>query len=550
MKISLKSRIVSSLAVTAIAATVMVGAPTAANAAPACATASFVTSCAGVGADGAPYTFVAAANFNGTVFIYSHGLRPPIAIPASLGVPLGFGGAVPVINTAEPAPLVPDMSVVNKLVAAGYGVAGSGFSRQGVNATEALAANRELIATFKTKFPTTKTVIAWGQSIGALHTQMLAEKSPELVDGVILACPAANPQDALITYYGDALWAFKALFDPSIKVGGYSTDPVVRAGEQLANIQKILVVLGALTANVSNTDATTSWPATAGPAGKALQAAGIPSRSAIVLTGLMSGVPLRSEHIDGTSAPSADTAESYPLAAAPAIAVLENMGKTLNYGTFLIADGELLAGGKVYDNKNTDYAARVASDADIYSFALSGNNAVAAMIGALAATPRETADAAAVAKIAPLIGLSGKIAKPTVIFQNETDSFVPASIVQWYADGYAEQYAAEKMKAMTAAKKSRSYVPPTNNLVTLWQKTAAKYSKFTAAGTPDTTATRGAGTGHCDFTAAQWLAAADLMTARLTDGKFPLGGKITSTARKVGLSYDKDFRVPLFKALQ
>ena len=550
MKISPKSRIVSSLAVTAIAATVMVGAPTAAQAAPACATASFVTSCAGVGADGAPYTFVAAANFNGTVFIYSHGLRPPIDIPASLGTLLGFGGALPVTNAAEPAPLVPDMSVVNKLVAAGYGVAGSGFSRQGVNATEALAANRELIATFKTKFPTTKTVIAWGQSIGALHAQMLAEKSPELVDGVILACPAANPQDALITYYGDALWAFKALFDPSIKVGGYSTDPVVRAGEQLANIQKILVVLGALSAQVANTDATTSWPATAGPAGKALQAAGIPSRSAVVLTGLMSGVPLRSEHVDGTSAPSADTAESYPLAAAPAIAVLQNMGKTLNYGTFLIADGELLAGGKVYDNTKTDYAARVASDADIYSFALSGNEAVAGIIRALAATPRETADAAAVAKIAPLIGLSGKIAKPTVIFQNETDSFVPASIVQWYADSYAEQYAAEKMKAMTAAKKSRSYIAPTNNLVTLWQKTAAKYSKFTAAGTPDTTATRGAGTGHCDFTAAQWLAAADLMTARLTDGKFPLGGKITSTARKVGLSYDKDFRVPLFKALQ
>jgi len=186
MKISLKSRIVSVLAVTALAGTVVVGAPTAANAAPQCATASFVTSCAGVGADGAPYTFVAAANFNGTVFIYSHGLRPAIPIPATLGVPLGFGGAVAVTNAAEPGPLVPDLSVINKLVAAGYGVAGSGFSRQGVNVTEALAANRELIGTFKTKFPTTKTVIAWGSSIGGLHTQMLAEKSPELVDGVIL----------------------------------------------------------------------------------------------------------------------------------------------------------------------------------------------------------------------------------------------------------------------------------------------------------------------------------------------------------------------------
>jgi pimeloyl-ACP methyl ester carboxylesterase len=545
MKISLKSRIVSVLAVTALAGAVVVGAPTAASAAPQCATASFVTSCAGVGADGAPYTFIAAANFNGTVFLYSHGLRPPIAIPATLGVPLGFGGAVPVTNAAEPGPLAAsDLSVINKLVAAGYGVAGSGFSRQGVNATEALAANKELIATFKTKFPTTKTVIAWGSSLGGLHSQMLAEKHPELVDGVILACPGANPQDALISYYGDALWGFKALFDPSIKVGGYSTDPATRAAEQYANIGKVLTVLGKLSAGL----ASGAWPDTSSPAGKALEAAGIPSRSAMLAVGLMAGVPTRSEHVDGTSGPTGAT-DTYPLAVAPAVGVLENMGKTLNYGTFLLADGELLAGGKVFDNSKTDYAARIAADADIYSFALSGTKATAGIISALAATPRETADAAAVAKIEPLIGLSGKITKPTVIFQSETDSFVPASIVQWYADSYAAQYAAEKMKAMTEAKKSRSYVAPTNNLVVLWQKTAKTYSKFTAAGSPDLTAAQGVGTGHCAFTAKQWSAAADLMIAALKDGKFPLGGKIATTARKAGLSYDKNFQVPTLKAL-
>jgi pimeloyl-ACP methyl ester carboxylesterase len=542
MKISFKSRIVSLLAVTAIAGTVMVGAPIAAQAAPQCATANFVTQCGGVGADGAPYAFIAAANFNGTVFLYSHGVRPPLNIPATLA-PVG---PYTMTNAAEPGPLASsgDLSVINKLVAAGYGVAGSGFSRQGINTTEALAANKELIATFKTKFPTTKTVIAWGASLGAMHSQLLAEKNPELVDGVILACPAANPQDALMTYFGDALWGFKALFDPTIKVGGYSTDPVVRQQEQLANVGKILTVLSKLSAGL----ATGAWPDTSSPAGKALQAAGIPSRSALLTIGLMAGVPTRSKHVDGTSGP-AGAAETYPLAIAPAVGVLENMGATLNYGTLLIADGELLTGGKVFDNTKTDYAARVAADADIYSFALSGNNAVAAIIGALAATPRETADPAAVAKIPSLVGLSGKITKPTLIFQSESDEFVPASIVQWYIDTYAEQFAAEKMKAMAEAKKTRSYVAPTNNLVVLWQKTAAKYSKFTAAGSPDLTATQGAGTGHCAFTAAQWLAAADLMTATLTNGKFPTGGKLATTARKVGLSYDNKFRVPTFKAL-
>jgi pimeloyl-ACP methyl ester carboxylesterase len=543
MKISLKSRIVSVLAVTALAGTVVVGAPTAANAAPQCQTASFVTQCAGVGADGAPYTFVAAANFNGTVFVWSHGVRPSIDIPATLA-PVG---PYTKTNAAEPAPGASggDLTIMNKLIAAGYGVAGSGFARQGINTVEALAANKELIAAFKTKFPTTNSVIAWGGSLGAMHAQRLAETNPELVDGVILGCPAANPQDALMAYFGDALWGFKALFDPTIKVGGYSTDPATRVAEQYANIGKVLTVLSKLSAGLT----TGAWPDTSSPAGKALQAAGIPSRSALLTVGLMAGVSTRSKHVDGTSGPTG-AAETYPLAIAPAVAVLENMGATLNYGTLLIADGELLAGGKVYDNTTTDYAARVAADADIYSFALSGNAAVAGIIGALAATPREKADPAAVAKIPGLVGLSGKITKPTIIFQSESEEFVPASIVQWYADTYAAQFAAEKMKAMNAAKKSRNYVAPTNNLVVLWQKTAAKYSQFTAAGSPDLTAPAGAGTGHCLFSNAQWLAAADLMVATLKNGKFPLGGKITTTARKVGLSYDNDFRVPLFKSLQ
>ena len=541
MKISLKSRIVSVLAVTALAGTVVVGAPTAANAAPQCATASFVTQCAGVGADGAPYLMIAAANFNGTVLLWSHGIRPAIDIPATLA-PVG---PYTITNAAVPGPLVPaDMSVVNKLVAAGYGVAGSGFSRQGLNATEALAANKELIATFKTKFPTTKSVIAWGESLGTLHSQMLAEKNPELVDGVILGCPAANPQDALMAYFGDALWGFKALFDPSIKVGGYSTDPEIRKREQHANIEKVLTLLVKLQGGLVSG----AWPDTSSPAGKALQAAGIPSRSALLTVGLMAGIPTRSKHVDGTSGPTGQE-ELYPLAIAPAVAILENMGTVGVAGSLLIADGELLAGGKVYDNTKTDYAARVAADADLFGFALSGNSAVAGIIGALAATPRETADAAAVAKIPSLIGLSGKISKPTIIFQAESDEYTPASVVQWYIDTYSEQFAAEKMAAMTAAKKSRSYVAPTNNLVTLWAKTAPKYSKFTAAGSPDLSAAVGAGTGHCLFSADQWLAAANLMATTLKDGKFPLGGKIATTARKVGLSYDNKFRVPSFKAL-
>jgi len=544
MKISFKkSRVITTVASAALVATAVIGIPSVAQAAdPQCATASYVTQCAGAGADGAPYLMIAAANFNGTVFIWSHGIRPAINIPATLA-PVG---PYTITNAAEPGPRTSsgDLSVVNALVAAGYGVAGSGFSRQSLNVKEALAANVELIAAFKKKFPTTKKVVAWGDSLGSMHSQKLAETNPDLVDGVVLACPAANPSDAMINYFGDALYGFKAFFDPSIKVGGYSTDPVTRQTEQLANIGKVLTVLGKLSGGLSSG----AWPDTASPAGKALQAAGIPSRSALLLVGSMAGIPTRSKHVDGTSGP-AGAAETYPLAVAPAVAILENMGTVGVAGSLLIADGELLTGGKVFDNSKTDYAARVASDRDIYSFAFSGNSAVDAMLGALAATPRETADAAAVAKIPGLIGLKGTIAKPTVIMAAESDEYTPASIAQWYIDGYDAQFAAAKNAAIAAAKSSRSYQAPVNKLVMLWAKTAPKYSKFTAAGSPDLSATVGAGTGHCLFSSAQYIAAAKMAAGAVSTGKFPNQGPIVTAAKKVGLSYDKKFRVPTFKSL-
>lgn len=544
MKISFKkSRFFTTVAVAALVTTAVVAIPSTAQAAdPQCATVKFVTQCAGAGSDGAPYLMIAAANFNGTVFIWSHGIRPAINIPATLA-PVG---PYTITNAAEPGPLTStgDMSVVNALVAAGYGVAGSGYSRQSINATEALKANVELIAAFKKKFTTTSKVIAWGNSLGAMHTQKLVESNPELVDGAVLACPAANPNDALIAYFGDALYGFKAYFDPSIKVGGYSTDPVVRQQEQLANIGKVLTVLGKLSAGLSSG----AWPDTASPAGKALQAAGIPSRSALLAVGLMAGIPTRSKHVDGTSGPTG-AAETYPLAVAPAVAILENMGTVGVAGTLLLADGELLAGGKVYDNSKTDYAARISAERDIFSFALSGNSAVDGILAALAATPRETADASAVAKIPSLIGLKGSITKPTVMIATESDEYTPASIAQWYVDNYDAQFAAAKDAAIAAAKKSRSYQAPVKKLVTLWAKTAPKYSKFTAAGSPDLTATPGAGTGHCLYTSAQWLAAAKMIASAVNTGKFPNQGPIVTAAKKVGLSYDNKFRVPTFKAL-
>ena len=155
MKISMITRVnkkVAVLSASALAAFALSFAPTAAHAAPVCDGKVPINSCVGATSDGAPYSMMVPANFNGTVYLYSHGYRPNIAIPA--GIP-GYGGYT-VTNTPQPGP---NATVIGALLAKGYGVMGSGFSRQGWNGAEGVKADVELIGLFKKQFTKTKKVI-------------------------------------------------------------------------------------------------------------------------------------------------------------------------------------------------------------------------------------------------------------------------------------------------------------------------------------------------------------------------------------------------------
>ena len=83
---SAKTRIYALLSATALVTGIIVSVPVAANAAPACDGKSPIQSCVGVTSDGAPYSMMVPANFNGTVALYSHGYRYNIDIP--VGIPL------------------------------------------------------------------------------------------------------------------------------------------------------------------------------------------------------------------------------------------------------------------------------------------------------------------------------------------------------------------------------------------------------------------------------------------------------------------------------
>ena len=537
-----KVRILSLLSVTALVTTVLVTAPTVANAAPACDGKSPIQSCVGVTSDGAPYAMQVPANFNGTVALYSHGYRYNVDIPAAIPLIGGYK----ITNTPEPVP-GGNAEVAKYFFSQGIAIVGSGFARQGWNPDSAIKTNVELIDTFKKQFPKTTKVVAWGSSLGGVITQGLAEKHPDLVSAVAPMCMADNVAPQL-TMAGDFLWGVKVLFDPSIKAGNYSAG-AAGVAESYADLGKVFTVMGKLQAAL----ATGAWPDTSSATGKALQAAGVPSRSALLLLGLMAGLPTQSAHFDSISGPEGALKLTFPLALSPALAILENGTNAAALAVLATQDVENQVGGAIFDNTKTDYAARIDGERVIYNAALSGNTVIDALLGALSpanpGAPRAVANPAAVAKMNALHVNTGKINVPTVLMVGVADPITPAGASQRLVDLYADQYAAEKAAAVKAYKKSREYKAPTNKLLMLWNTTPSSYTKFNEAGSPITSVPAAQGTNHCNFTTSQLLLVAKSMVQASNTGKLPTGGSFYTAIRKAGnLSIDKGIRAPWLKS--
>ena len=536
-----KVRILSLLSATALVTTVLVSVPVAANAAPACDGKSPIQSCVGATSDGAPYAMQVPANFNGTVALYSHGYRYNVDIPSAIPLIGGYK----VTNTPEPVP-GGNADVAKYLFSQGVAILGSGFARQGWNPDSAIKTNVELIDTFKKQFPKTTKVIAWGSSLGGVITQGLAEKYPNLVSAVAPMCMADNVEPEL-TMAGDFLWGIKVLFDPTIKAGNYSAG-AAGVAESYADLGKVFTVMGKLQAGISSG----AWPDTSSATGKSLEAAGVPVRSALLLLGLMSGLPTQSAHFDSISGPEGALKLTFPLAVSPALAILENGTNAAALAILATQDVEMQAGGAIFDNTKTDYAARVESESVIFNAALSGNTVINAMLGALSAAnpgaPRAKANPAAVAKMRALHMNTGKINVPTILMVGMADPITPAGASQRLVDLYTEQYAAEKAAAIKAYQTTRDYKTPTKKLLMLWNTTPANYTKFASTGAPITSTPAAQGTNHCNFSSAQLVLVAKSLVQASSTGKLPSGGALLTAARKAGnLSTDKGISASLLK---
>jgi pimeloyl-ACP methyl ester carboxylesterase len=499
------------------------------------------TECVGVTSDNAPYIFQIPAKFSGTFFLFSHGYRYPINIPASIPLVGGYT----VTNTPQPtggrnASEIGQVAL--GMLTKGYGIGGSGFARQGWNVDSGVKTNVELIGIIKKQFPTVTKVVAWGESLGAFITQAFSESNPGLVNAAGNLCPAAGSPEASLKLAGDALWGVKTMFDPSIQGGNYKS-----VLEVYADIGRVLTVAGAMQAAIVANASFPAWPATATNVPAAIKSA-IPSRSALVLVAAMAGVPTQSASFDGATGPGPQgtlIATQFAAGISPALGALENIATAAVLGIMFTYDVEQQAGGAVFDNQKTNYTTQLGDGIFEYNSALSGLDAAQSMLAYVAAAPRAKGNEAAIAKMKTLIAHKGIFKVPTITLGAVADNATPAGHAQWLAERAAENYLATASNQNSKLAKSFRA-----NHLALWQRTPDSYTKFSATGSP-ISQTGVNGTGHCNITVKQHLAIADLLAESAATGQLVSGGKVLTTIRKAGgITYARDFSVPLLKYYQ
>ena len=522
----------------ALVAAFAVAVPASASAAATCANTGFIDGakyvayekCTGTDDNGSKYEIRMPAKFNGTLFVYSHGYRYNVNLPA-----------IPVV---EPKGSLVDMSaavspsedVAQALLSQGFALSGAGAQRQGWNQNEGVDAAIQVMQIAKDKYAKINKVVTWGNSVGGLISQAVAEQYPGAVDAVAPMC-ISDATQAVLDKANGFLWGFEQLFNPAIKGVNYSAG---QAGyiEMLTDIQLLLTTLNAMKTEIAANPVSPAWPATS-PVSAALKA--IPVRSAVLLLGLINGIPTQSSSYDSSSGPVGPLETSFGLAISPALAVLENGAQAAVLAILANYDAEVTYGGVVFDNSKTDYAARLGAEGDIFAAGLTGKSSAAGMLAYLSplnpAAPRITANAAAVAKMNSVYQLQGKIEVPTITISATADHIASAG---------AAQYLANKYQAAV----SNGDAKP-GKLLNIWNKPADEYTEFNSAGTPVTPAATTNGTGHCNYTTSQILAVAKLAASAAKTGKLPSNSAVKAAIKnEPNLFVEPAFKPPLLKFYQ
>ena len=524
MKLSIRKSI-ATVGVAALVATgVLVSVPAANAAEPTCTTSKTgLETCTGTLANGAGYQFKMPFNFKGTMFFWEHGIR--WTYPGVSPVPTG-------VEQIAPSSVNGNFDISKEMLLAGYGLAtydGTVKGLRGWNSAYRIDMIKELIDIASAKYPKIEKKVLYGASQAGSTITPFVEKYPTYADSVgIMAGVTPSIADAVQSAC-DIFYILSVFADPTIKgCAAFGLKGVPGHMASLGELQKVVALLGAWSKNLGA-------PGLEYPA--ALKGSGIPQRSALLLTGLLSGIPTKSAHMDGISTNAVIAEHSINAT----VAVLENIGSALGSGVLAGQSLSEITGAGFYDNTKTNWASLLdEGDAGRYNLGLSGDDGINGMLGVLAMAPRVTGDPAAIAKFKALDKSSFTSQHPTILLHNEADRLVfPGQTVR-YVDRKREVYE----KALSSWEKTKTGKKPIWNTLALWTLTPETYTKFTAAGLPDLTGPVAAsGVDHESFTKKQLKAWVDMLAVAAKSGKVPTDAYVQYIAEKVPyLNGDLDYR--------
>jgi hypothetical protein len=489
-----------------------------------------VETCDGKLANGAAYRTLKPSNFGGTMFYYVHGFRPSFPYP----------GYTPPTGVQEVSPYSDNTKsdITAQMLRAGYGIATwdrvSANGMHGWNVDDSVSMLKELVQKTNAKYTDINKTVVYGSSGGGPIIQKFGENSPTLVNSMGTFAGLTAVGNSLLAAC-DLFYILSVFADPTIK--GCAALGVSKgvAGHMagLAELGKAGALLTAWSKNLGSPELLHPAP---------LVGSGIPQRSALLLAGLLIGLPTKSAHMDGISTSAVVPEQSINAT----IAVLENTLEALATGTLAgQAIGELTGPG-FYDNTKTDYSALLSEeDSGRFNLGLSGDDAIAAMLSVLKAAPRVKGDPAAVAKLAAQDKVTYKTPVPAILLSNEADRLVFVGNTVLYVDRVTAVYKAQlaQFEAQLAAgtvKMKR----PTLGAVALYALTPETYTKFTSTGLPDLTGPKAvSGIDHQSFTQEQMFTWVRLLAMSAKSGQTPSAGTLARYAANTPyLNTDPDFR--------
>jgi hypothetical protein len=403
----------------------------------------------------------------------------------------------------------------------------------GWNAAESIPLMKELIDIAKAKYASSlKKVIIYGSSGAGPLITGFNETYPGVADASGMMAGITNASAALRTGC-DLFYLLSVFADPNIK-GCAAFGAASGVNGHMLALQQLGLAGAVLTAWSKNLGA----PGLEYPA--AIKPYGIPQRSALLLIGLLTGIPMKSAHMDGITTNSVILEQSIN----STVAVLENLQEALGTATFAgQAIGEQVGAG-FYDNTKTDFASLLTDeDAARFNLGLSGDEGIQLMLGALKAAPRVTGNPTSVAKLASLYQPTYASTTPMVLLSNEADRLVLVGNAVQYNDRAQAAYQArlDKWNAQTGVKKGAK---PQPNTLSIYAITPETYTKYTAAGLPDLAgAPAVSGVGHQSFTVKQSMTWVALMEISAYAGRVPSATVAQKYLAKTPyLSIDLDFR--------